>query len=65
MILPLNGVLGCLTVVRSQFFGQNTAYSTVCAPGYLQRRDEGLRDRKTRSNRRKHQNPSNDGLEFF
>ena len=29
---------------RGQFFGQNTAYSTGCAPEYLQRRDEGLRD---------------------
>ena len=28
----------------SQFFGLNTAYPTVCGPGYLQRKDEGLRD---------------------
>ena len=40
----LNGVLDSGQWSRSQFFGQNTTYSTVCTPGYLQRRDEGLRD---------------------
>ena len=29
---------------RSQVFGLNTAYSTVCARGYLQRKEEGSRD---------------------
>ena len=29
---------------RSQGFALRTAYSTVSAPGYLQRKDEGLRD---------------------
>ena len=33
----LNRVLDSGQWSRSQFFGQNTAYSTVCAPGYLQR----------------------------
>ena len=40
----LVGVLDSGQLSRSQCFGQNTAYSTVCAPGYLQRRDEGLWD---------------------
>ena len=40
----LNGVLDSGQWSGSQIVGQNTTYSTVCAPGYLQRRDKGLRD---------------------
>ena len=62
---PIHGVFWFSSVSMRLWLGRNTAFGTAAAQGHLHRKDgrgEGLvaRQRSTI-----HQNPSNDGPEFF
>ena len=65
MKLPLGGVLGSAQSPGCCFSAQKAAYSATLSEGYLQRQEWENYGRIHANAKRKHLNPSNDGLEFF
>ena len=63
--LPLGGVLGSAQSLQAAAFRPEHGLLSEAARGYLQRQEWWNYGRIDAKAKRRHQNPSNDGLEFF
>ena len=63
--LPLGGVLGSAQSLQAAAFRPEHGLLSEAARGYLQRQEWEIYGRIHAKAKRRHQNPSNDGLEFF
>ena len=63
--LPLGGVLGSAQCLQAAAFRPEHGLLSEAARGYLQRQEWEIYERIHAKTKRRHQNPSNDGLEFF
>ena len=63
--LPLGGVLGSAQSLQAAAFRPEHGLLSEAARGYLQKQEWENSGRIHAKAKRRHQNPSNDGLEFF